>query len=90
MTFPADGLQTLVTRDSKLRTPEILSSQTIAQISISLMTYQQTEGNTQVLKPKSRKTRRKQNKGFHHIKQQQRNSFNLLTLFLTDPKQWFC
>ena len=36
MTCLADGLQTLVTRDSKLRTLENLSSQTIAQISISL------------------------------------------------------
>ena len=44
MTCLADGLQTLVTRDSKLHTPEILLSQTIAQISISLMTYPQTEG----------------------------------------------
>ena len=89
MTCLADGLQTLVTRDSKLRTPEILSSQTIAQISISLMTYQQIKENTQALKPKSKKTRGKQNQGFHHIKQQQRNSFILLTLFFTDPKQWF-
>ena len=61
MTCLADGLQTLVTRDSKLRTPEILSSQTIAQISISLMTYQQTEGkhtSTQTkIKENSRKTK---------------------------------
>ena len=40
----AEGLKMLVTRYCMLRTPEILSSQTIAQISISLMTYQQTEG----------------------------------------------
>ena len=61
MTCLADGLQMLVTRDSKLRTPEILSSQTIAQISISLMTYQQTEGkhtSTQTkIKENSRKTK---------------------------------
>ena len=60
MTCLADGLQTLVTRDSKLRTPEILSSQTIAQISISLITYQQAEGkhtSTQTkIKENSRKT----------------------------------
>ena len=86
MTCLADGLQTLVTRDSKLRTPEILSSQTIAQISISLMTYQQTEGKHTSTQTKIKETRGKQNQGFHHIKQQQRNSFNLLTLFFTDPK----
>ena len=90
MTCLADGLQTLVTRDSKLHTLKILSSQTIAQISISLTTYQQTEGKHTSTQTKIKENSRKTNQGFHHIKQQQRNSFNLLTLFLTDPKQWFC
>ena len=61
MTCLADGLQMLVTRDSKLRTPEILSSQTIAQISISLITYLQAEikhTSTQTkIKENSRKTK---------------------------------
>ena len=56
MTCLADGLQTLVTRDSKLRTPEILSSQTIAQISISLIKYQQAKGKHTSTETKIKKT----------------------------------
>ena len=65
MTCLADGLRKLATRNSMLRTPGILPSQTIAQISIAQ--YNITASSSKTPKHSNqapKKTRRKQVKVF--------------------------
>ena len=90
MTCLADGLRKLATRNSRLRTSGILPSQTIAQISIAQYNIQQVEVKHPSTQTKTKKNSEKAILGFHHIKQQLRNSFTQLKPFLTEPKHWFC